>query len=498
MAWSLNATLSHPHRPQENVLTYVINLKKKDGSLEPLPNVTKEDHYINFVKMIAGPGTVVVDAAIKADEARSLKALEVAAELGCSLVMPFSRPAEYKSHCTKLFGDARITTFQKNPTPRRLLHSLIDSHLQNPARTVPISRGYREEAMKVSYPSGYPPKDEARDEADEDCGGCGHDHGHAHGGHGHSHDHGGARGGRDRAVERGGHGGPNHHHHEDGTCCDHDHGEVDEEAERKNKEAFDKLVRFMEIVHQKPKSAIDAVMKGSATFSNALASLCSAPILDLPETLHTLPDGTPIPLDDPKLSSSAFSRYFASQGALTDLLSAVKTMSESIDPTTKTHDGGGMVRLEGIPTPVPKIVIPLCSIHAILSHAGEGEGGAAVRKGFLEDGGVEVLRMNGEVVLAPGMQGGVSGGVVRGVPGAMLVRSSDSTVAYWSKRIMAALAVSGDEGGAWRVLCDGCGKREGRQEEWRRCARCNWNAYCSKECQVSDWKTHKPVCMKIN
>jgi hypothetical protein len=27
-----------------------------------------------------------------------------------------------------------------------------------------------------------------------------------------------------------------------------------------------------------------------------------------------------------------------------------------------------------------------------------------------------------------------------------------------------------------------------------RCARCHFIAYCSRECQISDWKEHKPQC----
>ncbi|KAI8854682.1 hypothetical protein BC829DRAFT_379417 [Chytridium lagenaria] len=494
----------------ENVLDYVINIKKYDENLEPLPNVEKDDQYTTFIKMLSGAGTVIVDAAPKSDEPRMLKALRVAAELGCSVVIPFARPAAYKAECKKLFGDARLMTFQKPPPPRKLLFSLVDSFLQNPTRLDPIPSHYREEAMQLAYPEGYPPASEADHEHGPDCHhdhdhghshdhdhGHGHDHGHSHGhdhdhGHGHSHGHDHGACGHDHSHDHGhshskkkaghSHGGPNHHHHADGTCCEHDHGEETEEErlanEARNKEAFDKLVNLMQLVHRAPKSAIDAVKKGSPTFSNALASLCAAPISELPPTLQTLPDGTPIPLDDPSISSTAFARYFASLNAIPDLLTSLRTMI--------SNNGGGTVRVDGMPNPIPKLVVPLCSIHAILSHLGASDEGVNFLNGFIENGGVEMWRMKGDLV--------GEDVVVKNVPGAVLMRSRDPTVVYWARKI----AETVEEAGEWKVLCDGCGKRETKTDEWKKCAKCSFNAYCSKECQVKDWKEqHKSACMKL-
>jgi len=39
-----------------------------------------------------------------------------------------------------------------------------------------------------------------------------------------------------------------------------------------------------------------------------------------------------------------------------------------------------------------------------------------------------------------------------------------------------------------------CGKLENKKHEFKKCARCKSISYCSKECQVADWKTHKKIC----
>jgi hypothetical protein len=35
-----------------------------------------------------------------------------------------------------------------------------------------------------------------------------------------------------------------------------------------------------------------------------------------------------------------------------------------------------------------------------------------------------------------------------------------------------------------------------RQDQLKLCSRCRAVKYCSKECQISDWKAHKPICRK--
>ena len=41
-----------------------------------------------------------------------------------------------------------------------------------------------------------------------------------------------------------------------------------------------------------------------------------------------------------------------------------------------------------------------------------------------------------------------------------------------------------------------CGKYEKDTEEYKKCSRCKKTFYCSKECQVADWKIHKHSCNK--
>lgn len=47
--------------------------------------------------------------------------------------------------------------------------------------------------------------------------------------------------------------------------------------------------------------------------------------------------------------------------------------------------------------------------------------------------------------------------------------------------------------------CDGCGKKKQDDEEpLLVCSRCKFTYYCSKDCQVSHWRTHKHECRKKN
>ena len=46
------------------------------------------------------------------------------------------------------------------------------------------------------------------------------------------------------------------------------------------------------------------------------------------------------------------------------------------------------------------------------------------------------------------------------------------------------------------VVCARCLKR-GNQSELRRCTGCKSFSYCSKDCQISDWPSHKQMCKSI-
>ncbi|KAG9022645.1 hypothetical protein FRB95_014511 [Tulasnella sp. JGI-2019a] len=41
-----------------------------------------------------------------------------------------------------------------------------------------------------------------------------------------------------------------------------------------------------------------------------------------------------------------------------------------------------------------------------------------------------------------------------------------------------------------------CEKIETKANEYKRCGSCFKICYCSPQCQKSDWKTHKPDCLK--
>jgi len=44
--------------------------------------------------------------------------------------------------------------------------------------------------------------------------------------------------------------------------------------------------------------------------------------------------------------------------------------------------------------------------------------------------------------------------------------------------------------------CQCCGKAEKRVGKLKSCTRCKAAFYCSKECQVKDWPSHKKICKK--
>jgi hypothetical protein len=43
------------------------------------------------------------------------------------------------------------------------------------------------------------------------------------------------------------------------------------------------------------------------------------------------------------------------------------------------------------------------------------------------------------------------------------------------------------------LICETCGKRE----EIKRCAKCKLVAYCSRDCQKSNWTKHKKICPQL-
>lgn len=46
-------------------------------------------------------------------------------------------------------------------------------------------------------------------------------------------------------------------------------------------------------------------------------------------------------------------------------------------------------------------------------------------------------------------------------------------------------------------LCDKCAKRETAPRIWQKCGGCKQRWYCSRECQLSDWRAHKEECKRL-
>jgi len=50
----------------------------------------------------------------------------------------------------------------------------------------------------------------------------------------------------------------------------------------------------------------------------------------------------------------------------------------------------------------------------------------------------------------------------------------------------------------YQNVCSYCGKGDSIPSKFKKCARCLRAFYCSKECQINDWKllSHKLICFK--
>jgi hypothetical protein len=46
----------------------------------------------------------------------------------------------------------------------------------------------------------------------------------------------------------------------------------------------------------------------------------------------------------------------------------------------------------------------------------------------------------------------------------------------------------------WPKICDVCGMPDTKQQRIQRCDRCKIPGYCSRDCQIVDWRSHKKVC----
>jgi endogenous inhibitor of DNA gyrase (YacG/DUF329 family) len=50
---------------------------------------------------------------------------------------------------------------------------------------------------------------------------------------------------------------------------------------------------------------------------------------------------------------------------------------------------------------------------------------------------------------------------------------------------------------ALRIHCAVCGKAAAQEEKLRVCSGCKVVPYCSKQCQMDDWKLHKQACQAM-
>ncbi|KAJ1561967.1 hypothetical protein HK096_002658, partial [Nowakowskiella sp. JEL0078] len=246
------------------------------------------------------------------------------------LVIPVSKSEEYKKKCKELFGD-RLIIFNKQPSVRKLLFTLIDSFETNPSRFEEI------DLELVKRNPGQLEKD--TNGHDHDHSNCDHDHGHDHG-----HNHG-------------------HNHH---AGCNHDH---DPEEEIKNRR---KMADMMKIVSQDPLKSLSAIQKGNTLFLSAIMTLCSF--------------GTSIPKEfkSPLIQDgSGYPAFFAENGGIESLINQTQRSATLVfhNPDLQKISP----RLEQ-----QRLFLLFNTLQTILGY--QGPEGRLIRDEFVKFGGIELLR----------------------------------------------------------------------------------------------------------
>ncbi|KAI8799974.1 hypothetical protein BJ742DRAFT_99422 [Cladochytrium replicatum] len=240
----------------------------------------------------------------------------------------------------------------------------------------------------------------------------------------------------------------------------------------------------MKLVANDPEKSVQALKRGNPLFINAIAQLCTVSV-PLPEELRS--EKIPSTLAESSLSDangeqgSGYSPYFVEHGAIEALLSHAKSEGSSIleSPRNSGDQALHIARLSVI-------------LGALITFVGYGgEDGDKIRERFVKSGGIEVVR--GPGFMAASADHSTNGSGSTKFPGLFKLREDQIA------RRCLAIVETLQEDGKYLRACDFCGKRETKMEEWKQCAKCRFNAYCSKECQVNDWKegSHRTLCVPV-
>ncbi|KAI8917955.1 hypothetical protein BC831DRAFT_484311 [Entophlyctis helioformis] len=452
----------------DDSMVQILSLKSRGDNFDVEEGYNQEPDQIlaAVVRQCVQPGTVIVDLMPKSREADTLIALKAAAELGCSVVLPLPRPAEYKDACLAAFGAERATVFAKPPSIRKLVYSLVESHAANPRKLDPIPehlvKGARQPLPHVHGPNcshGPLPGETSGHDHGHDHGhshshaheqkqehvhvhgpNCNHDHGHGHE-HGHGHGHGHSH---------------DEHEHVHGPNCNHEPSQ--EEQERMEQQLQELTMEVLADVD----AAVNAIKVGNMRTINAVTWLCMYG--PNPPEVTRLPDGT--------LPDEGFGHLFAAKGLHTILINNARSLIKSGKTTQR----------------FTQLLITLlnCLLSMIQPYP-EESGGDDICAALLEAGCISMIRMATTVVVA-----GKTEPLL--VPGSGVLRHPHPSVRELGLDILVRM----QEAHLLFRECDGCGKVEEKMESWKACGRCRYCAYCSKECQVADWKRgHKNVCSLI-
>ncbi|KAJ3268979.1 hypothetical protein HDV01_001967 [Terramyces sp. JEL0728] len=441
-------------------------------------NLIKEDGYNQhpdallkaFVGHCAQPGMVIVDMMPKSHESQALSALRAASSLGASLLLVFPRPPEFKLECIKLFGETRVAVCSKLPTVKKLIYMVIDSYNANQVKERPIPEnlvvGLRKEHVhgpncRHDYDHSVAPKQTTQEH--HHGPNCNHAHSepvqnHIHGAncshsqpepkhvHGpncnhqnpvqfsksdHSHLH--SHGSDGHSHEHGGHGGHSHEHGGHSHDEEHVHGE---NCNHRDPQEELLVQQNMKLIVQDFETAHKELKQGNIGVVMAIIELIM--MGKPPETLQFPHNG----FDD------GFGVFFVRKQVMGDLIRLANeaVYSESTDIY-----------------PIMDAIVDLLYIAYIDKD---------ILDQFESENGIELLRGSSNY------------------PGSDFVKSNDPYLAEIGEALITQLK----QFSRYKRVCDHCKTRESSQAEFKLCVRCKFNCYCSRECQVEDWKTHKRTC----
>lgn len=242
---------------------------------------------------------------------------------------------------------------------------------------------------------------------------------------------------------------------------------------------FSPLQNIAQIIAQDPSSAVDHIREGNLLYINAVNKVCSSGSMDTlsPEYAEKLSRLN----TDSGMNAQGFYPYFCTEAVMESLLDHARRISAKsfLELFRMRSYLACMLSILAGPD-FNKTEMTTTEETNASTTSSSSSTFVSPKQLFVDLGGIELLRMPSSENI-----NGVGGGL----------RSPDPAIRAIASRIMQLLM----EEGKYLRCCDKCSRRETRASEFKLCAKCRFNVYCSKECQVDDWKIggHKSLCVQL-